>query len=75
MLCDNCKNIMRSHKDMQRLLIERLDQHGSLKELAAKLHLSAAYISDMKQGNRSLTPRVLKELGYVRMEVFVPIDQ
>ncbi len=64
-----------NHEDMRRLLNIKLAEHGSLKEMAAKLHLSAAYLSDMRNGNRALTPRVLKELGYERKEIFVPISQ
>lgn len=63
-----------NHEDMCRLLNIKLAEHGSLKEMAAKLHLSAAYLSDMRNGNRALTPRVLRELGYERVEVFVPVS-
>lgn len=63
-----------NHEDMRRLLNIKLAEHGSLKEMAAKLHLSAAYLSDMRNGNRALTPRVLRELGYERVEVFVPVS-
>jgi len=73
MKCEKCEQI-RSHEDMHNLLLQKLYNHGSMKDMAAKLHMSAAYLSDMKQGNRPLTPRVLRELGYERKEVFVPID-
>jgi transcriptional regulator with XRE-family HTH domain len=68
-------NEVYNHEDMRRLLNIKLAEHGSLKEMAAKLHLSAAYLSDMRNGNRALTPRVLKELGYERKEIFIPISQ
>lgn len=68
-------NEVYNHENMRRLLNIKLAEHGSLKEMAAKLHLSAAYLSDMRNGNRALTPRVLKELGYERKEIFIPISQ
>lgn len=75
MLCDQCRENIFSHSEMVNLLRIKLAEHGSMKEMAAKLHLSAAYLSDMRNGNRALTPRVLRELGYERVEVFVPVSK
>lgn len=47
---------------------------GSQTEAAKRLDISVAYLRDILSGNRPVSDRVARKLGYRRAVVYVPLE-
>lgn len=59
--------------DLLSLLAAQIAKAGSLRTWARTHGLSAAYVSDVTRGRRSVGPRILKPLGYAREHLPQPV--
>lgn len=60
-----------THDQMLNILADQVDVIGSRKALASSLGISDGYLCDVFKGNREISARLARALGYERLKVFV----
>lgn len=62
-----------SGNEVVKLLGREIEKAGSLRELSRRWSVSAPYLSDVINGNRSPGPAILKHLGLRKAEHYEPV--
>jgi len=62
-----------SNEKALELLRQIIKQEGSQLAAARKLDVSPAYLSDILNGNRSISDQVARKLGYRRVVFYEPL--
>ena len=60
--------------EMIEILWAMVDKAGSQAAVAATLKITPAYLSDILNGNRGISDKVAKEIGYFKKTVYEPIN-
>jgi transcriptional regulator with XRE-family HTH domain len=60
--------------EMKKILLDMVAERGSQKEVADILQITPAYLSDILNGNRSISNAVSKKIGYFKKTVYEPMD-
>lgn len=63
-----------SEQDALDLIIEIVDEEGSQSAAANRLGISAAYLSDILSGARSISDKVANKLGYSKVSMYEKQD-
>jgi transcriptional regulator with XRE-family HTH domain len=62
-LCAARREIYHCERRLQRAVAGYIDANNGLRDLARKLDCSAAYLSDIRRGNRKVSAAFLARLG------------
>ncbi len=63
-----------TNEEIIKILWAMVDEKGSQKAVADILKISPSYLNDILSGNRAISDKVAKEVGYFKKTVYEPID-
>ena len=64
-----------SEAQMIAYLWDLVAEHGSRSAVASLLGITPSYMSDILNGNRSVSDSVARKIGYMRESIFKPIEE
>jgi plasmid maintenance system antidote protein VapI len=56
-----------TEEEILKIIMQMVDKWGSQRAVADQLEISAAYLNDILRGNRDVSNKVAKRLGYTKI--------
>ena len=60
---------------MKSILWDMVVQHGSRSAVAHILGITPSYMSDILNGNRSISDSVARKIGFIRETIYKPVGE